>query len=224
MKPIIFGALKIIALFLLALCAGAGLRLLYEDINQYRDISSADARRFADAPMFTDVRDGKTYRIVQMGDQTWMAENLNYETPNSSWCYDSKASNCAKYGRLYTWDAAMEACPAGWRLPAEEEWDKLVAFAGGRDIAGTTLQSKLSDWNKLNGTDDYGFSALTGGARHPDGLEFFALGSFGNWWTATESEWGNSSAESRSMDTRNSYVNRSGDLKKSGFSVRCLQD
>ncbi|SOE78327.1 major paralogous domain-containing protein [Fibrobacter sp. UWT3] len=104
----------------------------------------------------TDTRDGQTYKTVTIGDQVWMAENLNYETENS-YCYDDDPSNCAKYGRLYTWAAAMDSvgtwttngkgcgygsecsptgtirgiCPEGWHLPDTTEWNTLITSVGG---------------------------------------------------------------------------------------------
>jgi uncharacterized protein (TIGR02145 family) len=111
---------------------------------------------------FTDSRDGQTYRTVKIGDQVWMAENLNFET-DSSYCYNDSAEYCAKYGRLYEWSAAMDACPSGWHLPDTAEWRMLLAAVGGDSIAGMKLKS-TSGWNSDgNGTDDFGFTVLPAG-------------------------------------------------------------
>ena len=67
-----------------------------------------------------DARDNQTYQTVTLGDQTWLAQDLNYETDNS-WCYDDDPENCDTYGRLYDWEAARTACPAGWHLGSDEE-------------------------------------------------------------------------------------------------------
>ena len=107
----------------------------------------------------TDSRDGKTYKTVTIGYQTWMAENLNYVTPGS-FCYKDDDSYCDKYGRLYPMG---NACPSGWHLPSSLEWDELIVAVGGDSIAGKMLKSTSGWFNGQNGTDAYGFSALPAG-------------------------------------------------------------
>ncbi len=131
----------------------------------------------------TDPRDGKTYKTVVIGTQTWMAENLNYEISNS-WCYENKEENCEKYGRLYTWAAAKSAVPNGWHLPTNGEWGVLAANVAVLAKAGTKLKSK-NGWNSGNGTDDYGFAALPAGVRRNSG-SFNAVGDSAYFWTASE--------------------------------------
>ena len=170
---------------------------------------------------FTDGRDGHKYKTVKIGKQRWMAENLNYQTENGSWCNENKADNCKKYGRLYEWNAAV--CPDGWHLPSLQEWEVLVAAAGGFDNAGKKLKSK-SGWNEKGAsTDNYGFSALPGGWRDVRG-DFFLKRNEGLWWTATEVNEGAAAYyilmynKSGKMD-----VLDDGDKKK-GHSVRCVKE
>jgi len=170
---------------------------------------------------FTDTRDGKTYRTVQIGDQTWMAENLNYKTGKSV-CYANEESNCRKYGRLYDWNTAMKACPAGWHLPSDAEWTALTDFAGGAKAAGTKLKSKTgwsTDEDYKAATDDYGFSALPGGFRWS--VDYFvSAGDRGCWWSATEG--GATVARYRGMGY--DYVYSKWNYKTIMFSLRCVRD
>jgi uncharacterized protein (TIGR02145 family) len=170
----------------------------------------------------TDRRDGQKYRMVRIGNQVWMAENLNYQTGNS-WCYGNDNSNCEKYGRLYDWNTAMKVCPAGWHLPSNQEWADLVSVAGDRETAGKALKS-TSDWGEGSGfsTDSYGFSALPGGSRHLNGSFNGNVGRAGSWWTATEKIHGNPSR--RYMDKGRNWVRDEGLGKSNASSVRCLQD
>jgi uncharacterized protein (TIGR02145 family) len=211
---------------------------------------------------FTDTRDGQTYKTVKIGKQTWMAQNINYQTKNGSWCYENNESNCKKYGRLYDWKTAKTVCPAGWKLSDADDWNVLVVMVGGgrvvapaggrHETAGKILKSK-SGWGDFkvkrnndtddddvlsvlfgsrrdandndNGTDDFGFSALPGGSRDPNG-GFIDIGGFGIWWTATENFIGNLSQNAfRRIINYSDDVVDEGDRNKShGFSVRCVAD
>jgi uncharacterized protein (TIGR02145 family) len=166
--------------------------------------------------MFVDPRDKRGYRTVRMPDgKVWMAENLDYETPEGSWCYNNL------YGRLYTWEAAKEAVPPGWHLPTREEWAALVEACGGMEEAGKKLKSKSGWYGGGNGTDEYGFAALPGGYRYADG-SFYYAGNYGFWWTATES--GSEHAYGRYMFYYYDLVYEDAYLKSDGFSVRCVGD
>ncbi len=79
---------------------------------------------------FTDPRDGQVYGIKKSGNLTWMKENLRFNIPDESWCFDNEDENCAELGRLYTFEAALEACPAGWRLPSDNDWLDLEKALG----------------------------------------------------------------------------------------------
>ena len=127
-----------------------------------------------------DDRDGQVYKTVKIGDQVWMAENLNYKV-DSSFCYNDSLEYCEKYGRLYKWAAAVDkseeecgygnvcrlsgkvrgVCPEGWHLPDTTEWITLFTGVGGQFVgagvqwtAGNILKSQTGWNNDGNGTDD----------------------------------------------------------------------
>jgi len=171
---------------------------------------------------FKDLRDGQVYKFVTIGSQTWMAQNLNYKVAGSK-CYDNENKNCRKLGMLYDWETAVYACPDGWHLPSDEEWQKLIDFAGGDDIAGKKLMAK-NYWNG-NGTDDYDFSALPGGFGYSTSsnyLFFLQAGKYGNWWSITE--YNGYSAFERNMFYDKDNVVRKNSDKKYLQSIRCVQD
>jgi uncharacterized protein (TIGR02145 family) len=116
---------------------------------------------------FKDSRDGKTYKTVKIGTQTWMAENLAYKIDGACWAFGDVANNVEKYGYLYNWEAAKKACPAGWHLPSDAEWNTLITYLGGKDVAGRKMKT-TTGWNPdstLNGTNESGFCALPAGER-----------------------------------------------------------
>ncbi len=186
-------------------------------------------KQVSNSAPFTDPRDGKKYRTVKIGDQVWMAENLNFKSPESK-CYDDDPANGKKYGRLYTWDEAMKVCPQGWHLPSYEEWDTLIDFAGGWEVAGKKLKAKSGweadeDEENGNGTDRYGFSALPGGSNcDPSEDVFLGVGEEGYWWSASEVEDNADNAHYRYMLYNHEGAGLENDDKSSLFSVRCVKD
>ena len=125
--------------------------------------------------LYEDTRDGKMYKTVKIGEQIWLAQNLNYESANS-WCYFDKNEYCNKFGKLYTWEAIKEAIPAGWHLPTCQEWEALITNLGGYKTAAYKI---------INGGASK-FNALMSGSRATDG-KFNNLYDFGMFWTCTES-------------------------------------
>lgn len=139
-----------------------------------------------------DTRDGQVYRIVKIGNQWWMAENLNYET-EQSYCYNDSAEYCAKYGRLYTSAAARLGCnsqwcsgicPDDWRLPRGKDLQNLTDLVGSYAIS-YRLKSTYGWYNDLNGTDSYGFSALPAGVRDEKGV-YDEIGKRALFWWINE--------------------------------------
>lgn len=181
---------------------------------------------------FTDSRDGKTYKFIKIGSLNWMAENLAFITAEESWySWDSETEN-GKYGRLYTWNAAKQAVPAGWHLPTDDEWKQLELALGmsqsevdGIDSRGTNQASKLkalTGWGEeTDGLDEVGFNALPGGMRTNAG-NYFVNGWYGYWWSSTEGD--NSRAWVRYMTYFNPKVYRNLSFKEDAYSIRCVKD
>ena len=169
----------------------------------------------------TDPRDGKTYKTVKIGNLIWMAENLNLKAKDS-WCYKDNSAYCSKYGRLYTWEAAMNACPNGWRLPSVAEFERLINSVRGESIeAGNSLKSRTGWSYRGNGFDGLLFTALPAGYRGNDG-GFYNGGEDACFWSSTEYNSGN--AYGMSLYNNYSGVELPNYSKYSARSVRCLKD
>ncbi|MCB9287626.1 MAG: hypothetical protein H6560_09925 [Lewinellaceae bacterium] len=132
--------------------------------------------------------------MMVINGRAWLAENLNIPLDSMSWCYDDKAANCMKYGRLYTWENARDACSflgEGWRLPTNEEWSDLAMFAGG--YYKWEVQDSVADPGKgfqsLAKGGNTGFNILLGGGRDIHG-NFDFLEKLGAYWSGTESDSG----------------------------------
>lgn len=176
-----------------------------------------------------DNRDGQVYKTVKIGEQVWMAQNLNYiDTAkavfkDNSWCYDNNPRNCALAGRLYTWTVAKDSlCPEGYHLPDTTEWNTLFTSVGGTANAGTVLRSILG-WDSVNGTNDYGFSAVAVGERYHSG-SFDSEGTKAFIWTAIALPEESENSAYAAYFVEDATVSFKKNFKDNGASVRCLKD
>lgn len=187
----------------------------------------------------TDI-DGNTYKIVKIGTQTWMAENLNVTHYNNgdpilniigtqwddqvagAYCaYDNSSDKRAVYGLLYNWYAATDSrkiCPTGWHIPSDTEWETLEA-------TGLELKEQgTSHWLTPNNcrAQFSGFDGLPGGVVGYEG-NFNSMGENGWWWTSSEADVNNAWASIMTNNNTGLTGWITGD-KWSGVSVRCIED
>jgi len=191
--------------------------------------------------------DENEYKTVKIGNQTWMVKNLKttkyndgttiplvtggaawaaLSTPGYCWYENEESSFKPSYGALYNGYAVStcKLCPTGWHVPSDAEWTALRTYLGDENVAGEKLkESGTTYWISPNtgATNQSGFTALPGGLRYHDGL-FHDFGFSGYWWSSTE--YSASRAFFFYMDYEYSNVFRFNNLKKIGFSVRCIKD
>ena len=158
---------------------------------------------------------GHNYRTTVIGNQTWMAENLDYPRINTTatgsvtYCYNDSVLNCARYGRLYNWNSLFDdgnvtpgvqgICPGGWHLPTDSEWTVMELAAGmeandtmqdWRGAHAKHLRAKDplwgSSWQSIDADNSTGFSALPTGLRDVNGGGgYLELGLGANYWTSS---------------------------------------
>jgi len=147
-----------------------------------------------------------SYKVVKMGSQTWITQNLN-EIPKSGdwWCYGGKDfhENCRVYGKLYNWAAAKTVCPEGWKLPSKEDYEI------------------LSEWDSGHLTATSVWHAVFGGEKYEDESRYYGrLDIDGNWWSSSDvGDW----AYYFRLEKGGERLNKYSQKKTYGFSVRCIK-
>jgi uncharacterized protein (TIGR02145 family) len=195
----------------------------------------------------TDI-DGNVYRTIKIGDQIWMAENLkvthyangdiiltNYDNwrniaEGGCWCNNRDESNIEIYGLLYNWFAVNDSrniAPAGWHIPSAEEFQILIDYLGGENVAGGKMkETGTKHWESPNtgATNESLFTALPGGFLQEWGAWFAHLGEFADFWTSTPSKTNNDMAVLLSLYHRDSWARSSEFYIEEGRSIRCVKD
>lgn len=194
--------------------------------------------------------DGYEYKIIEIGNQVWMAENIrttkynngdeigttipasldisNEYQPKYQWPFAGKELTALEYGRLYTWYAINDdrgVCPSGWHVPDDVDWAIFCEFLGGFAISGAKLkEAGTAHWHNPNegATNESGFTAIPSGYKKNHG-DFDAIGLRERWWSATE--FSTTHAWRLGVDYNSSGISRNADYPKfGGYSVRCLKN
>ncbi len=206
-----------------------------------------------DYEVFTDSRDGQAYRSVKIGEQTWMAENLNfdYSAGNGSSCYGMLDEYCDRFGRAYAWSSAMDSaavygktgmgcgnaveceasevvrgvCPEGFHLPDTAEWNLLLEFIREdlQDESDLKVVQAIAS-RDFSGTDDYGFGVLLAGVNQF--VPFYGYESYSGFYTSTQYK----DDDESSLVFMVSYGKNSAEIRVESsdrieqFPVRCVKD
>lgn len=190
---------------------------------------------------------GQWYTTVQIGNQCWLAENLNvgtmipgltYQSNNAimeKHCYLDTPDSCTIYGGLYEWtemmgystvEGSQGICPAGWHIPSAANWDTLANRLGGPSQAGGEIKaSGYRYWKPPNtgATNSSGFSALGGGTYRPAGYNYFYLiQQAGIYWTSSMN--GSYYVWRRNLDYTSVSIDPYSCEQYHSFSVRCVKD
>lgn len=190
---------------------------------------------------FVACSDGiNNYLTVQIGTQTWMANDLRTiqyndggsitEGPEVSsqapaFCWYNNSED--EYGALYNWYAVDTGnlCPTGWRVPSDFEWLNLAIYLGGENVAGGKLKATgTGQWNSPNfgATNEVGFTALPCGCYKESSYRNRGLAAY--WWSSDEIP-GGSFAYYRSLyNDMGSIIKTGYMLRGNYFSVRCIKE
>lgn len=200
---------------------------------------------------FTDARDGRTYKYIVVGEQTWMAENLAYLPridqmedgqfeQERYWVYGYRGSDLSEarqtdayktYGVLYNWLGACNSCPEGWHLPAEVEWQQLEKTLGmtAQDAEARKWRRSGEVGKKLMSQEGWiknNGTNETGFQALPGGLRgyngFEAMQYGAYFWTASPTNGDNGLRRSLLFD--DAGVDKTEDRRYIGCSVRCVKD
>lgn len=207
--------------------SSAGIPSKLYDCEIYKCVTTKYLNPDIEYGEYLDVRDSQVYRTVQIGEQVWMAQNLNYKNDNQSFCFDSDTLYCKEKGRLYTWENALKVCPEGWHLSDSSEYNALIDFVEKNNNGLPTKKSLTSGTFNI-----FGFSIILGSGYVVRGEYSNEGGGNGNsyFWTASETDGLDSSrppetfARARGIRTSSNALVKLSWEKIHALAVRCIQN
>jgi uncharacterized protein (TIGR02145 family) len=182
------------------------------EVTSIRFVCHGKDGAIAEPGTYRDPRDGKVYKTIKIGNDTWLAENMNFDAGAGTYCYANNLTNCTAYGKLYTWNAAKIAVPPGWRMPTLSDYQNLINHFG----------SASGAYEALLPEGDSGFDAEFGGFLNHDG-NFIYLGQYADFWTITP-ESGTDYVYILDLNTPSQTATLGADRKNRGFSLRCIKN
>lgn len=218
--------------------------VLFSSFNEGEKGQTSNKSQQNSQATITDI-DGNVYKIVEIGKQQWMAENLKTTKfrngkkianvkDSTRWAVFNSAAYCAysndslktkEHGLLYNWFTVVDSqnvCPTGWHVPTDKDWNILVEYVGGSDVAGGKLKDTTNIWpTSFGASNESGFNGLPSGCRTDKGT-FNSLGYYGLWWSSTENY--TTYAWYRCLNYNSINLFRHYYYKRYGFSIRCLKD
>ena len=198
--------------------SSAGIPSKLYDCEIYKCVTTKYLNPDIEYGEYLDVRDSQVYRTVQIGEQVWMAQNLNWNT-KGSYCLANDSLNCKSKGHMYPWSIAQSACPDGWHLPDTADFAYLKFYVkqnnGGIGV-GTSL--------KKGANDIFGFSSLVNGGYQTGSNGQFSESDKMFYWTNSEDADNKIYAHVRYLKNSSENLCYEAFRKTWSLSVRCIKD
>ncbi len=212
------------------------------------EVSFLNIGSFTCGQTLYDTRDSQTYGTIEINNQCWMTENLNYgnyvtSTQGQSnnqipekFCYGNDQANCETLGGLYTWDELMEYattegaqgfCPDGWHVPTDNEWLELEVFVDPSISSSPTTGYRGTDaGTKLKTGGSSGLDLIFSGAYFQQNNAFYGAGQFATKFAnyASSSQYNTTTFWIRTIEDGNAQISRTAAEKVNGSALRCIKD
>ncbi len=181
------------------------------------ETTTTSGNYIGESGIFEDKRDGKTYKWIRVENFIWMSDNLNYHTEEGSWCVNT---DCKEGGRYYNFQTALRACPDGWHLPSNTEWEILEKNLLKKKIY-TANPDKMGHVVYEKGDQTYDFVTSFQGYKDYDYNTIKLKNQAMVFWTSNIFHKKNKAAN-KVISKHSEKIITSSDKIRNGLNVRCI--